>query len=113
MGNNIKVKNKDLYITPEERIKAFKNFCKSAGNRCDNCMLQRYKNGTDYFCIFHWLELEPNPSGEMATRLIEGIKEHYDGNKTYYSFVKELFSPAHREEIKAIWAKQDEEENNG
>ena len=106
------MKNSEKYKTPEERIEAFKNFCKSASGRCDNCMLQRLRNSTEQSCVFHWLELEPNPSGEMATRLIEGIKKHYPDNKTYYSFVRELFSPAHREEIKAIWAKQDEEKEN-
>lgn len=110
--NKNNLKNREIYKSPEERIKAFRNFCKSAGNRCDNCMLKSYKNGTEQACMFQWLELEPNPSGEMATRLIEGIKKHYDGIITYYSFVKELFSPEHREEIKAIWARQDEENNN-
>ena len=55
----VKQKNEDVYKTPEERSKAFKQFCNAqAGKgRCLSC--PAYKTSEE--CMFAWLDLESDP----------------------------------------------------
>lgn len=107
-----KLKNKDIYKTPEERIKAFEKFCDYSYGACTGCILDERRAAGNQYCIFYWLEMEHNPGDQIAIELVEKIKKSCSSNNNY-SFIKELFSTKHRDEIKAIWAKQDEENNNG
>jgi hypothetical protein len=103
-----KLKNKDLYKTPEERMEAFNKFCDSS-DWCCNCMLHDFAvDGSDGMCILQWLELEPKSSGELIMQLVQNLK-NLNLTESGYRYVSDIVSETRREQIKAIWAKQDEE----
>ena len=102
------MKHKNIYKTPEECIVAFNNFCKSVSH-CDDCMLHDFvdKEGQG-MCILKWLELEPKSSGELIMQLVQNLR-NLNFEETVYDCVADIVSETRREQIKAIWAKQDEE----
>ena len=102
------MKNKEIYKTPEERMEAFDDFCSSVDN-CDDCMLHNFiNNGTNGMCILQWLELEPKSSGKLTMELVQNLK-CLNLTEVNYKCIDDIVSETRREQIKAIWAKQDEE----
>lgn len=105
------MKNKDKYKTPEERMEAFNKFCKSV-DHCHDCMLHDFLDDeSNGMCVLQWLELEPNSSKELIMKLVRNLNE-LNLVETGYDYVSNIVSETRREQIKAIWAKQDEEKKN-
>lgn len=102
------MKNKEVYKTPEERMRAFKEFCNSA-DLCNDCTLHNFCDDEgNGMCILQWLELEPKSSGELTMELVQNLKS-LRLTETDYECIANIVSETRREQIKAIWAKQDEE----
>ena len=107
------MKNKDKYTTIKERDEAFANFC-NVRSICDDCPVRTLsiKQCGRVSCGFAWLELEAEKSSkEMIEKLADIINtELYGSNIDRHLFDEEVQAIIKRRaEIKAIWAKQDEE----
>lgn len=100
------MKNSEKYKTLEEREEAFRKVC-SYYNSCKNCPLGAKLESVSE-CAFLWLEQDVEPSSlDMIAELqYENSKNHKDGLDLISSII------SCREEIKKIWAKQDEEKHD-
>ena len=70
--------NQDKYKTAEERIKAFDDFCKGQGARCNHCEIvkKRISISRRSECVVYWLaieakdKLEPCPFCNGETEIV-------------------------------------------
>ena len=58
--------NEQKYKTPEERIKAFYDFCKGQGDRCNHCEIakKRLSISRRSECAVYWLAIEAKDKPE-------------------------------------------------
>jgi hypothetical protein len=108
------MKNKDKYTTIKERDEAFNSFCK-VRPVCDDCPVRTLsiQQCGRVSCGFAWLELEAEKSSkEMIEELTDTVNtELYGSNIDRHLFDEEVQAIIKmRDKIKAVWAKQDVEE---
>ena len=58
--------NQEKYKTAEERIKAFDDFCKGQGDRCNHCEIARKRLSISRRseCVVYWLAIEADENPE-------------------------------------------------
>ena len=79
--------NEQKYKTAEERIKAFDDFCKGQGDRCNHCEIakKRLSISRRSECVVYWLALEadeekPEPCPFCGNKYLAITK---DGNNRW------------------------------
>ena len=79
--------NEQKYKTTEERIKAFDDFCKGQGDRCNHCEIARKRLSISRRseCVVYWLALEaeeekPEPCFYCGNKYLAITK---DGNNLW------------------------------
>ena len=73
--------NQEKYKTAEERIKAFDDFCKGQGDRCNHCEIARKRLSISRRseCVVYWLAIEaeekpgPCPFCESSCTAHKGV----------------------------------------
>lgn len=115
--------NAEKYKTPRERHAAFIKFCEANndGDSCKNCPLYSKTTGianAGIYCDFLWLDLEADNDTPTSSELIKNLTERVNALYPKFAHSNELsfdkddikFIIGLRDEIKDVWAKQDEED---
>lgn len=115
--------NAEKYKTARERHAAFIKFCEANndGDSCKNCPLYSKTTGianAGIYCDFLWLDLEAEEDTPTSSELIKSLTESVNALYPKFAHSNELqfdkddikFIIGLRDEIKDVWAKQDEED---
>lgn len=78
--------NEQKYKTPDERIKAFDDFCKGQGDRCNHCEIARKRLSISRRseCVVYWLALEAEDEKPEQCPFCGGTTEVTKDEQGYY-----------------------------
>ena len=80
--------NEQKYKTPDERIKAFDDFCKGQGDRCNHCEIARKRLSISRRseCVVYWLALEAEEEERKPVRKCDKYRTAGEAHVAFAEF---------------------------